>query len=249
MEFTAPVIDLASAERFEPAMYSIPDLLFLLDNLGTAPAVAMRKPEANEPGVRAVRIKRLLTDVYNLEQIRAAEGNAFGWAGIDALTDSIARFIAWHDRSNEIRRRRVKDATGALVTHPSQYGWDEDGRAYKFAVDADAAAMVTSEITDTGDRKTFGVSLLQNADEVLPDISTVAPWIKSGPKGRITDSVTNVVDKKLGTFTCSICAFSQQYPKGDRTKQNMAMARMRKHMGDAKTDTNRHRLLLLKLAR
>ncbi len=132
--------ELITAERFEPARCSIPDLHFLLEELGTPPAVAMRK--ASQPGVIRVRVKEILTDVYNLEQIRMADG-AFSWAGIDALKDSISRFIEWHDRSLELKRRKIKDATGSLITHPSQYSWDEDGKAYKYAVDADSAAAIS----------------------------------------------------------------------------------------------------------
>lgn len=249
MEGTMEKIELLSGERFEPAQYSLQDLRFLLEHVGQAPAVAMRKPDATEPGVHPQSVRRLLTDVYNLEQIRAAEGDGFKWAGVESLADSIARFLAWHDRSVEIRRRKIRDAAGALITHPSQYGWDEDGKAFKGAVDADALDMVRTEITNDGSRQPFGVNLLESSEEVAPHISEIAPWIKDGPRGVISDDVTRTVEKKLVTFTCSICKFNQQAPSADRGKQNMAMARMRKHMKDAKTDTNRHRLLLNKLAR
>lgn len=249
-ELTALNIDLQSAERFEPARYSIPDLHFLLLNMGTPPAVAMRKDLA--PGVMKRRVKELLTDIYNLEQIRKAE-DAFSWAGIEAMTDSITRFIAWHERSIEIRRRRIKDATGSIITYPSQYGWDEDGRAYRFAVDADAAEMVRSEILDNGERKVFGVSLLEAAGQVAPHVSEIAPWVQAPEdKAKVIDEVREVrsdKDKRVASWVCSICDFTQQFDPRDRGKRNMAMSRMHKHMKDAKTSINRHRRLLSRLAR
>lgn len=249
MEGTTEKIDLLSGERFEPAQYSLQDLRFLLDMVGQSPAVAMRTSGAAEPGVHPQSVRRLLTDVYNLEQVRAAEGDGFKWAGVEKITDSIARFLSWHDRSVEIRRRRIRDASGALITHPSQYAWDEDGKAFKGAVDADALDMVRTEIVEDGSRQPFGVNLLESSEDVAPRLSEIAPWVKDGPRAVVKDEVTRTADKKLVTFTCSICSFNQQAPSADRGKQNMAMARMRKHMKDAKTDTNRHRLLLHKLAR
>lgn len=244
-------IDLLSAERFEPARYSIPDLHFLMENLGTPPAVAMRKTLA--PGVIKVRVKELLTDVYNLEQIRAAE-DGFLWAGIDELQDSMQRFLDWHERSLELKRRRVKDASGRLITHPSMYGWDEDGTAYKFAVDSDSAEMVRTEILNDGSRKAFGVHLLQSAKEKGPHISEIAPWVKGPAKqaDRARDAVLDIrseKDSRIAFLKCSICDFTQQYDSKDRTTRQRAMARMSKHMRDAKTNQNRHRLLLAKMGR
>lgn len=235
-------------ERFEPAEYSIPDLHFLVEHLGTSPTIALRKPLA--PGTMRIRLEYVLRTVYELEQLRAAE-DTFQWAGIDALTSSITRFLEWHDRSLEIRRRGFKDAAGALITHPSMYVWD-DNRAYKGGVDADAYDMVRSEILADGSRQPFGVLLAQPHGEVLPDISTVAPWIKAGPGVAHDDKILDEKsekDKRVAHLRCTICDHQQQYDPKDRAGRRMAMARMMRHLRIAKVSMNRHRVMLTKIAR
>lgn len=234
--------------RFEPAFYSIPDLHFLLENLGEPPAVAMRKPL--EPGTHRNTILEVLTAVNEHEQIRAAE-DGYAWAGVDALKDSIQRFLEWHDRSREIQRRGARDSAGSLISHPSMYAWDEDGRAFKFAVDADAADVVRSEIQSDGSRRGFGVTLSNVGGDTLPHISDIAPWVKANPSGpKVTDKVADErseKNKRVASLRCSICDFTQQYDPANAGTRRAAMARMSKHMRDAKTNVNRHRVLLSKL--
>lgn len=234
--------------RFEPAQYSIQDLHFLLDNIGKPPIVAFRQPLP--VGTHRNSLSDVLTSVFEMEQLRQAE-DGFQWAGADALKDSITRFLEWHDRSREIFRRGARDSAGSLVTHPSMYAWDEDGRAFKFAVDADAADMVRTEILPDGSRRPFGVTLANVAGDTLPHISDVAPWIKQGPHApRAADKVVDEKSPKnprVASLKCTICDFTQQYDPRNPQTRRIAMARMSKHMRDAKTNVNRHRVLLTKI--
>lgn len=235
---------------FEPAQYSDQDLLFLLDHIGQSPAVAFRSPLA--PGTHQNRLDEVLRTVYEHEEIRKAE-DGYGWAGTDALVDSISRYLKWRDLSREIFRRGARDAnSGALITHPSMYFWDEDGRAFKFAADADSAECVRTEITEDGGRKPFGVTLANRAGETLPHIKDIAPWIKSSP-GERTVHDDKVVDEKTGknvsACRCTICGYAQQYDPRNPSARRMAMVRMYRHMKTAKENQTRHRLLLTKIAR
>jgi hypothetical protein len=234
--------------RFEPAQYSLQDLHFLLDHLGTPPIVAFRQPLP--VGTHRNSLEDVLRSVYEMEELKKAE-DGFQWAVIESLTDSITRYLEWHDRSREIARRGARDSSGSLISHPSMYAWDEDGRAFKFAVDADAADMVRTEIQADGSRRAFGVTLANVAGDTLPHISDIAPWVKLGPgKPRPADKVLDEKSEKnarVANLRCTICDFTQQYdPKVVQTRR-LAMARMSKHMRDAKVNVNRHRVLLTKI--
>jgi hypothetical protein len=234
--------------RFEPAQYSIPDLHFLMENLGKPPVVAFRQPLA--PGTHRNILEEALRTVYEHEEIKKAE-DTYAWAGIEALTDSIARFLKWCDLSLEMRRRGAVDSTGALITYPSHYVWDEDGRAFKFAVGADAADMVRTEILEDGSRKAFGVTLANPAGQTMPHISDIAPWVRQGVRAAQHDD--KVVDEKkserISNLRCTICDYTQQYDPANTGQRRMAMARMHTHMRSAKVSINRHRVLLNKIGR
>lgn len=232
--------------RFEPAEYSIPDLRFLADHIGSPPLVAMRKQM--EPGTHRARLEFILREVYDRNQLQEAE-EGYKWAGKQALIDSITRFLEWNDRSLEIARRGHKDASGARIIHPSFYVWD-GARAYKGGVDSDSYDMVRSEILDNGERRQFGVMLDQPEGEILPDISSVAPWVKSGGvtikhDDKILDEKSEK-DRRIGTLRCSICDYTEQYDVAKRSTRNLSMARMSRHLRTAKVMQNRHRVLLTK---
>lgn len=236
-------------QRFEPAQYSIPDLRFLLEHVGKSPAVAFRQPL--EPGTHRNTLDEVLRAVYEHEEIKRAEDD-YQWAGIEAITDSISRFLAWHDRSRELQRRGARDAAGALITYPSMYMWDEDGRAYKYAVDADAGDMVRTEILADGSRRPFGITLSNAGGDERAHISDIAPWVKtSAQAAREDDKVVeekSAKNPKVGHLRCTICDETQSFdPKNQQTRR-LAMARMHRHMKTAKVSVNRHRILLARMA-
>jgi hypothetical protein len=233
--------------RFEPARFSIPDLHFLLEHLGTPPVVAMRKPLA--PGTHAQALREVLETVYEHEQLRAAE-DSYAWAGIDAIQDGIQRFIEWHERSREIQRRGARDSSGGLISHPSMYVWD-DGRAFRFGVDADSAEMVRTEILPDGSRKPFGVTLANPHGDNLPNLHDVMPWVKTDvdPTIRKNDKITDEKSEKnnrIAHLRCTICDDTQTYDPRVPQSRRIAMARMIRHLKTAKVNVNRHRILLSK---
>lgn len=236
--------------RFEPAQYSLQDLAFLLDHLGTSPTLAFRRPLP--PGTHRNRIEEVLQTVYEYDQLQDNE-EGFRWAGKAALVDAIQRFLAWHDRSREIQRRQVVDAAGALVSHPSMYAWDEDGKAYKFAVGADSSEMVRTEILDDGSRRPFGVTLAHPQGDTLPRISDIAPWVKGGPEApRHDDKVTEIrTDKSSRTafLECSVCGHREKFDTQNPGTRRAAMARMYNHLRRTKEKLSRHQILLTKLGR
>lgn len=237
-------------ERFEPAQYSTPDLYFLLDNLGQSPAVAMRKELA--PGTHPANLRYVLNTVYELEQIKQAE-KGFAWAGVEALVDSISRYLKWLDLQQEFARRKVRDHAGALILHPSMYTWDSDGKAFKWGVDADAADMVRTEILPDGSRMEFGVTLANPSGEKLPHISDVAPWIKVGPnKPRPEDKILEHQSDKnprMGSLQCTICDHREEFDRRNAQHKRAAMGRMHLHLKRATVDVNRHRVLLARMGR
>jgi hypothetical protein len=235
--------------RFEPAQFSLPELHFLLEHVGEPPVVALRRPIP--AGANPRQIKLLLDSVYEHEQLRQAE-EGYQWAGIESLTDAITRYLEWHDRSREIARRGVTDAAGAKIFHPSMYVWD-DGRAFRYGVDADSSDMVRSEILEDGSRKPFGVTLALVGSDSLPHISDIAPWIRQGNTKMIRDD--KIVDekseknKRVAHLRCTICDETQSYDPSNQQSKRIAHARMVRHVKTAKVNVNRHRILLSKIAR
>lgn len=229
-------------DTFEPGIFSLPELHFLLEHLKDAPIVAFHDfdPDTNKAhkGVIRVRAETALTRFYELAELEKHRQSA--WAGYDALEDSIMRYLAWHERSMEIKRR------GGPAT-PSQYHWDETGQPYKYAIGSDSGEMVRTEILDDGSRKPFAVRLtLTPAEMMASDLSDVAPWIK--PKGEAykLDTVEVAVKGRMGTMRCSICGKVEEFDSADRQKRMAARARMGRHLKNARQELNRHRLLLRK---
>jgi len=155
---------------FEPAYYSLEELRFLLDHVGESPIVALHGgPPA---GVNPNMMQPTLAKLYEMEELSTKR--QVPWAGVEAIRDSILRFLSWHERSIEIRRR-------GGPRHPSMYGWEETGKgrikAIKYAPGADGD-IVRSEINEAGENVKFAVNLKRSPEEVIGGLADVAPWIK-----------------------------------------------------------------------
>jgi len=231
---------------FEPALFSMQDLSFLLGHLEETPAVALHK--GAPVGVCPVRIVDLLTELQELDQVHKAHGDA--WSGFEAVRDSILRFLAWQERSLEIYRRTGGAQGQASIRHPSQYAWDSGGSAFKFGIDADSAEMVRTEILDDGSRRPFAVRLLEPEGQQPSDISEVAPWIKMRAGGKrpvFNDELVIAKGKTNGTIKCSVCERTETFESASRQAYGAARARMKRHLTSAKTEVARHRLLCRKV--
>lgn len=233
-------IDVDPNEHFEPGMFSIPDLHFLSDNLRKPPIAAFHAfdPDGKHHGVSQVRTETMLAILYENEQLRQHEGVA--WAGYEAIEDSIARFIAWHERCLEIRRR-------GGPPNPSMMHWDDTGHAHKYAIGADSCEMVRTEILDDGSRQAFRVRLQLKPEDALRDsLADVAPWMKGKAAAIQNDKIEVNTKGRSGFLRCPICQFTQNFQTASPNSQTMARTRMARHLKTATEEVNRHRLLYTK---
>lgn len=236
-----------SETTFEPAIHSIAELRFLLDHLEEPPHAALH--DATPAGVNPTQITKTLTVLQELDQLQKFRG--VPWAGFEAVKDSILRFLAWQERCQEIFRLTGGAAGQRSVPQASQYGWDESGNAYKYAIGADSAEMVRTEILDNGDRKSFTVKLLVPEGARTEELASVAPWLAAEKQTRALDKdeVKEAIDKKKkhGSFTCTICLKAEQFDLASRASRMAARARMGSHLKRASTEVARHRLLYRKV--
>ena len=222
---------------FEPAYYSLEELRFLLDHVGESPIVALHGgPPA---GVNPNMMQPTLAKLYEMEELSTKR--QVPWAGVEAIRDSILRFLSWHERSIEIRRR-------GGPRHPSMYGWEETGKgrikAIKYAPGADGD-IVRSEINEAGENVKFAVNLKRSPEEVIGGLADVAPWIKGDPdKPKPVDEI--LVDDTKGFMQCSICGFAKNFNTASHQSRNLARAHVIKHLKQAKKDVERHRRLHLR---
>lgn len=229
-------------DEFEPGAFSIQELRFLLEHLEEPPVVAFNEfePEGKHRGVFRERAGVALQRFYEAEELRKARD--IPWAGYDAIADSIARFLAFWDRTLEIRRR-----SRGRINNPSQYGWDDSGRPFLYATGSDSCEMVRTEIQEDGSRKRFAVRLVGDTNAVLSaDLRELAPWIK-GPTPEIRAERIIVNTKgDTGFYRCPVCEHTEEFDPASRQAQSLAHARMGRHLKRAKTSKNRHTILYTK---
>jgi hypothetical protein len=226
-------------DTLEPSTLSIPELLFVLDHIGKPPIAALHRPPP--AGVNPAEVRSVLGAIYDATELEKHE--KVDWAGIGAVREAILRYLAWHERSIEIRRR-LRGSIG----HPSMYVWDSDGRAIRGGIGADSG-IVRTEIMADGSRLPFAVNLRWpgGANPVSEDISDVAPWIRraqmEGAAAKVTDDLQIERGKKFGTIGCPVCGKKEEFNPADRATFNAARARMGKHLKTSRTEIARHRLL------
>lgn len=225
-----------AADTFEPGLLTQAELHWLADHLNEPPVSAFLDPLP--ASVNRAAVEGILTRVYELTELE--KHRRVPWAGVEAVRDSIERYLVWQDRALEIRRR-----TKNQIANPSMFAWDATGRPTKYAIGADSGQMVRSEILDDGTRKMFGVLLTGNpADVLTSSITDIAPWVKSPANpDLVKDTVVQFEKGTNGSFTCSICNHVITYAAGSKAKMAAARARMGQHLKRASVDVNRHRML------
>lgn len=231
---------LRKAEKFEPALFSIEELEFLLDHLGETPNVALH--EMDEEGVNPKAIRPILTRFVELDELEKVR--KVPWAGYDAIKDSIKRYLDWHNKTAELQEE-------GLPRHPSQHNFEEDGTVTRGGTGADSSEMVRSEILDTGERKVFTVRLR----DVKGGGSMKAPWLggpksKSAPAKTATAKVEEkdqiVHDRKRGLYMCGICdeAICTYSKTGGARSLTMAKRKVERHLRTSRKAPARHRAVL-----
>lgn len=226
---------------FEPGMFSIPELHFALEHLREPPVASFSDFSVDTyPGVQRARLEPVLEKIHEFETVRQHRG--VEWIGFDAIQDSIERFLQWHDRSEEIRRR----SRGTIV-NPSQFHWDDTGARYKYAIGADSAEMVRHEILDSGERKPFKVRMtLKPEDALAASVTDLMPWVMSKKGLLVKDAIEIQTAKRTGTMRCSVCGHSEEFQSASQQAKAGARGRMVRHLKAAKEEMNRHRILLMK---
>lgn len=238
-------VDVDPNAEFEPGMFSIPELRFMLDHLNEPPIVAFEDFDPDDKknlGVMQARVEPFLERMHELDTVRAHKG--IEWAGYEAIADAIERFLLWHARTQEIARR----SRGVFV-NPSQWEWDDTGRAHKYAINADSGEMVRTEIADDGSRRSFKVRLILSPEDVLASsVTDLMPWVTKAKRtlANNPDKMIETAKGKTGHFECSVCGHREEFRPASRMERTQALGRMAKHLKQAKSEIDRHRLLYTK---
>lgn len=215
----------APVEIFQPAKYSIEELTFMRAHLGESPNVALHGGVPK--GVNPVAIKTALGRFVELDELHKVRN--VPWAGYEPIKDAIDRFIAFQEKC-------VEGQQYGEPRHPSAMTWDSTGAVNKGGVGSDSSEMVVTELLSGGERKAFGVALVDGKKRT-------SMW---GKKTAPPSTDDKIVDKENGTFFCTICnkvVVSYDPERGTRAR-NKAKKDVRDHCLKAKKEESRHRAIL-----
>jgi hypothetical protein len=206
--------------EFDPVLYSEEERAWLLENLGKAPAVALQRLD---PAVNRNAVKPLLDRLYELDELQKAGEPP--WVGYEVIRESIRVFnredAKW--KADWVRTR------GRAPRFPSLYSYDGKGRPHLGGPDSDSGRVRT--YFEGGVRKPFSVLLLADVDT-----SWIAPTIEKPFSEGLTKN------EELHRYEC-FCGHTETWKVGSRASENVARARMSKHLrkdNDPKT-VDRHR--------
>ena len=223
---------LAAPVPFYPAQLSSAELDFLLDHLEEPPVAALqgRMPE----GVNPRAIERVLTPMYELEQMRLHRNVA--WAGFDQVRDVIIRYQEWQRQSKDI-------ASQGGPRHPSMFSWDSQGVMTRGTPGTDSSEMVRHEILDSGERRPLFLADLRRQTQVVK--GPHLPWVTRDAAADAGDSIEH--DDIKGLLTCTVCGHVVTYnvAKG-RAAINMGRGQMARHLKSTRKEPGRHRALYRK---
>jgi hypothetical protein len=210
--------------RFEPALYSIEENLFMAEHLGESPNVALNKGTPVNVNPKAVR--PVLQRVFELIELEKHEGEA--WIGVEALKSSIVTYV---DSIHEWERDKRKGAPYP----PTVYEWDTRGRARMHGVGSDAH-MVKTYFDENGARKELGVPLSGGIGaKYIPE------WARrKAAAHRVNTDL--VIDMDNGKMACPVCQYTVNFNKDDHSKLNIAKAQMAKHMKSDRKNPDDHRV-------
>ena len=209
---------------FQPALYSMEELAFILDHLEETPNVALHGQLPK--GVNRNAIKTALGRFSELSELEKVHKQT--WAGYEPIRESIARFIAYQEKCIEGQQQ-------GEPRHPAAMTFDSTGAMSRGGVGSDASDMVRHELLPNGQRRAFGVQLVGT-------VRKSRMW--RGPAQASTSVVDEIThDTHKGTLFCTICdkvVASYDTDKGTRVR-NRARADARTHCMKAKKEHGRHR--------
>lgn len=206
-------------DTFNPVKYSIEENQFLLENVGTAPIVALNKSAPE--GVNKAAVRPILQEVYDREQLRSAQ--SVSWVGINALKEVISKYI-------EVDTKWASDYTrsrGRVPRFPTMYTKDGKGKFHLSGSGSDSNYPRTWE-DEAGNKHSFELNL----DGFVDDWEDVAV-VKVAPKSLIHDEAKNRIE-------CPICAHTESYKTDSRGSYNAARARMSKHLKKPGNEVSLH---------
>lgn len=206
-----------------PAMYSEAECLFLIENLGKPPLVALREVNASDAiNIRAVQ--PLLQRVYELAELEAMQGEK--WAGVEAVRNAFSVYLE-HFRSWRSEKRRGAPKWPSLYTFPPK------GRPIRGGPQADAG-IVRTYFDKNGNRKSFEIDLVPSETPLWEPI-----W---EGKDDSTGETGVLVNHDLNRIEC-FCGHTIKFRAGERSSYNAARARLSKHLRSAREDAEKHRLV------
>ncbi len=231
--------------HFIPANYSRAELLWLHEHLGQSVAVAI-EDVAFPAGVNPHAVEPIIRETHRREEKRQIKG--IEWAGFDVIRDSIQRYLAWMNKSEQVYTRTKRTANP--IRHASQAVLD--GRSLILGmVGADSKNCVVSEILPDGSRKSFNIELDDaNGESLIREVNADPMGVllnaDKRPAAPVVDQITD--DTEHGLLVCPICQYTINYdPKRQSTKA-AAKARMGRHLSTAKLEVERHRILRSRLS-
>ncbi len=206
-------------DSFDPVSYSIPENLFLLDQVGRPTIVALR--EAG-PKVNVNAVKPMLDRVNELEAQRLHSG--VEWVGVDAVKAAIRTYVEHHQKwTNDRRRGRPK--------FPSMYAFDARNRPFLGGPGSDAG-QVRTYIKADGRRERFEIPLFVDGNtDWTPD------WkANPEPEERVKE-ISLTVDSEANRIECPVCKHTESFKRDSKSSYSAARARMSKHLRGDKTLT------------
>lgn len=197
---------------FDPVQYSIPENLFLLDQLGKPTIVAMREVG---PKVNAATVKPVLDRINDLEAQRNHSG--VEWIGVEAVKEAIKTYLEQYNRWTQDKRR-------GRPRFPSMYAFDGRRRGFLGGPGSDSGQVRTYFKPD-GTRERFDVPLFPDGNtDWTPD------WSNEQVIPTNLKEVTLVVDRESNRIECPVCKHTETFKADSESSFRAARARMSKHL-------------------
>jgi len=215
----------ANMDTFDPVLFSEAENQFLLENVGTSPAVALNQGVPPSVNPRAVRpVLQEIADRMAIEETQQVP-----WVGVEAIKAAIAVYIRqdaeWaqaHERSN-----------GRVPRLPSMYVKDQKGRYHRAGPGSDSDRARTW-LDKEGERHRFAVDFDGFMDVFEEDLEAIV----EAPKALIHN-------ERKYRWECPIkgCHHTESYKATSRSSQNAAKARMARHLKKPGSEIDIHREL------
>lgn len=216
-------------QTFDPVKFSNAENQFLLENLGVATVVALRRVS---PPVNPKAVKPILDRVNDLIELERVDG--VKWVGVERLKQSINKWFEQNSKWKNDYERSGKRAP----RWPSMYSFDAKGRPHWSGPGSDSG-QVRTYFGPAGERIPFEVLL-------VPDnyIEWKAPTVaeESSDPLLFIDPQTNRIECRVPTED-GFCGHTESYKAGSRSSYNAARARISKHLRKATQNPEGHREL------